>query len=130
MKRLFASILMIFYLIPAVGVTVSAHFCGGELMTISHFDKGEKKCSCGNKKMQKGCCEDKQLTFKTDDSHQKTEFPVPKFVPVLAVMPALHTTMDRLPFVARDLNAVNYRLFHPPSLYKKPLYLLHRVFRI
>lgn len=130
MKKLFASILMILYLVPAVGITVSAHFCGGELMTISHFDKGEKKCFCGNKKMQKGCCEDKQLTLKMDDSHQKTELLAPVFTAAPAIVPAAYPVANYLSFTVQSIDKVSHSLFHPPNLYKKPLYLLNRVFRI
>ena len=130
MKKLFASILMILYLVPSVGVTVSAHFCGGELMTVAYSDKKENKCFCGNKKMQKGCCEDTHVTLKMDDSHQKTELLAPKFVSALAILPSLPVETRTLPFTVESIDRVSYDLFHPPNLYKNPLYLLNRVFRI
>jgi hypothetical protein len=128
MRKLFAAILMVMYLIPAVGVHVSAHFCGGELSSVSHYSVEKQKCFCGSKKMGKGCCDDKQVTIKID-KQQKTEFQTLKFSNPIVALPSVPVTFQA-PYTIKSIDRVDYDLFHPPNLYEQPIYLLNRVFRI
>lgn len=129
MKKFFITLLMLLYLIPAIGVNVSAHYCGGELASVSHNFSEKKKCMCNPKKMKKGCCEDKQQTFKIDDTQQKAELLSQKcngsfYFPV--AIPAIF----QIPTVFKSIDRVNYASFHPPNLFKRSIYLLNSVFRI
>ena len=74
MKKLIAILLMFLYIIPAIGVTVKTHCCGGKVTSLSlnPFDT-KHKCPCGSKKMKKDCCKDETTTFKLDDEQQKTK---------------------------------------------------------
>lgn len=120
---------MFFYLIPAIGVNVSAHYCGGELASVTHKFSEKKTCSCSPKKMKKGCCEDKQQTFKMDNSQQKTELLSQKFINTFQFQLTVPTTLQ-IPVVFESIARVNYTLFHPPNLFKRPIYLLNSVLRI
>lgn len=128
MKKLFATLVMIMYLIPAIGVHVSAHFCGGKLTSVSHYGIEKKKCFCSSKKMNKSCCDDKQLTLKID-KQQKTELQVLKCYNPIAFLPAVPVTFQA-PYTIQSIDRVNYSIYHPPNLYKQPLYLLNSVLRI
>jgi hypothetical protein len=129
MKKLLITLLMLLYLIPAIGVNVSAHYCGGELAFVSHIFSEKKKCMCNPKKMKKGCCEDKQQTFKIDDTQQKAELLSQKFSSPIYFHVAI-PAIFKIPTVFKSIDRVNYSLFHPPNLFKRSIYLLNSVFRI
>lgn len=129
MKRFFVILLMFLYMIPAIGVNVSMHYCGGELTSISHGLSEKKKCQCSPNKMKKGCCEDKQQTFKIDDSQQKAELVSPKFNNAF-VLQVEKPLVFQKPTAYKSIGRVGYSIFHPPNLYREPLYLLNSVFRI
>ena len=129
MKRFFALLLMFLYMIPAIGVNVSMHYCGGELVSVSHQLSEKKKCLCSPNKMKKGCCEDKQQTFKIDDSQQKAELFSQKFNNAF-VFEVKQPLVFQNPIAYKSIDRVNYSIFHPPNLYREPLYLLNSVFRI
>ena len=71
MKRFFVTILSILYLASAMGATVDVHYCMGKSVGANFVHKDDDKCrKCGmHKSKTKGCCQDKQETFKTSD-HQ------------------------------------------------------------
>ena len=129
MNRFFVTILMFLYIIPAIGINVSMHYCGGELMSISHKLSEKKKCSCAPNKMKKGCCEDKQQTIKIDDNQQKAELFSQKFNTIL-IFQSEKRLVSQISPVYKSIDRVNYSLFHPPNLYRQPIYLLNSVFRI
>ncbi len=59
-------------MIPAIGVTLSAHHCGGKITSVSlKFLAFGHKCPCGKKPMKKGCCKDEIKTFKLENEQQK-----------------------------------------------------------
>ncbi|HLF51931.1 HYC_CC_PP family protein [Flavobacterium sp.] len=129
MKKYFTIMLLFLYLIPAIGVNMSAHYCGGELASVSHKFSENKPCSCSPKKMKKGCCEDKQQTLKMDNSQQKAELLSQKFNPSFQFQLTVPATFQ-IPVVFESIARVDYTLFHPPNLFKRPIYLLNSVLRI
>lgn len=129
MKRFFVITLMFLYMIPAIGVNVSMHYCGGELSSVSHRLSEKKKCECSPNKMKKGCCEDKQQTFKIDDSQQKAELFSQKFNNTL-IFQVEKPFVFQTPIVYKNIERVDYALFHPPNLHRESIYLLNSVFRI
>ena len=120
---------MMLYIVPAIGVNVSAHFCGSELMAVSHKMSAMEKCFCGSQKMKKGCCEDKEQTFKMDDSQQKAELFSQSFANPFYLLPAV-TEIFPIPGIFETAFQKETTLFPPPPLFKRPIYLLNRVFRI
>lgn len=128
MKKLFATVLILLYIIPAIGINVSVHFCGGEQASVSYFKKQDRKCLCPAEAEKKSCCEDRYQILKIDDTQQKAEFLIQKFSnPFHAVftIPA-----DFKPVVPIESAAKASEFFGSPYLYKSPLYLLNRVLRI
>ncbi len=67
MKRVFVLLLTLFYLMFTSGMTISAHYCGGKLTSVSLLRLGKEKCPCGSKKMKKDCCKTKSCTFKINN---------------------------------------------------------------
>ena len=72
MKRIASILLFFLYLIPSIGVEVSAHYCGGDLAKIILIPSEEHPCPCNPKDMKDNCCSDKSFQFKLDVEHQKT----------------------------------------------------------
>ncbi len=129
MKRIAVIILMFLYLIPAIGVTVSAHYCGGKISSLSLKFADTHKCACGNKAMKKDCCKDETKTFKLKDSHQfSTSYLIDdnKQIDFQTALAALLIFPDYVEFISTDFYGKN----HPPDNIKLPLYIQNRVFRI
>lgn len=130
MKKIGIVFLLFFYLIPVIGVTVSAHFCGGKLSSISFISTDKHDCPCGSKAMKKNCCEDINTYIKLKNVQQKSllvsinDFKQP-------VKNYFSNKSDI--FNVRKISVLNflYSTFHPPnSCNSYPLFLLNSVFRI
>jgi hypothetical protein len=130
MKRIVVISLMFLYLITAIGLTVSSHYCDGKITSVSFNPlETEHKCSCGSKKMKKGCCKDETTTIKLSEEQQKTQQFISNIVKVADFQPAISTNLAFdycSPLLSTDLN---YNL-HPPDDIKHPLIVRYRVFRI
>lgn len=130
MKRITVILLMFLYLLPAIGVTVSAHYCGGKVTSVSFnpFDT-KHKCPCGSKKMKKDCCKDETKTFKLKNEQQKAHQFTLKVFKVFTFQPVLvdnFTFSYQQPLILNDYSTTD----HPPDNIKHPLYIRHCVFRI
>lgn len=121
---------MLLYLMPAIGITVSAHYCGGRLASVSFNPLSTKhKCPCGSKKMKRDCCKDVVNTFELDDEQKR---PQPMVFNLGSVAMAHHVVASPTSFNYRSpvLSTEFEHGPHPPDDLKHPLYLRHRVFRI
>jgi hypothetical protein len=59
MKRVLSTLLLVCYLFPCLGFTVSTHYCGKKLTSITILPSGVHNCPCGKKSMKKACCKDR-----------------------------------------------------------------------
>lgn len=67
-KKCFAFILFLLYFFSFAGTTINIHYCQGRFVawSLQSYDS-EKKCpNCGMTTQKRGCCEDKQITIKTE----------------------------------------------------------------
>ena len=129
MKRVITIIVLLCYLIPSFGLSVSAHYCGGKIRSISLTSSKPPHC-CGTKKMKPGCCKDKVCTFKINDASQsvssstiipyKIELSNSLFCIVTSLAFNSHIISGPLPFYNH----------YPPLGSRQPLYLSNKVFRI
>lgn len=130
MKRISVILLMFLYLILAIGINGSVHYCGGDIASITVNGIGSsEKCGCGSKRMASDCCNDKDFSFQLDDDQYKA----PQFsfntVKSFDFSPAIISQVSfeyRTPFIQKGL----YYSHHPPDNVKTPLYILHQVFII
>ncbi len=128
MRKVVATLLLFFYLIPAIGLSIDAHWCGKKVKIVAIDSSHEKKCPC-SKKMSKGCCSDVHVSLKLTDSQKtSTEVTSPSnsFVKhITATIPCLISLSPRHNFV------FNFSKYHaPPFKSKDPVYLLNSVIRI
>jgi hypothetical protein len=133
MKRFFVTILSILYLASAMGATVDVHYCMGKSVGANFVHKDDDKCrKCGmHKSNTKGCCQDKQETFKTSD-HQLTNPSVEIAYHALAALPATTAYYSSPSVAVYACKATKTVLINaPPNTWRtKPIYLSIRNFRI
>jgi len=128
MKKIGVIILLFCYLMPAIGLSVTQHYCGGKLVSVSVFSASSPKCSCGKKLMKKDCCEDKIIVLKLKDTQNFAKKVVGNFSQTFKLItqcfpiyngPAVTLSFEKhLPFS------------HPPLQKSESLYLLNQVFLI
>lgn len=121
---------MLLYLIPAVGVTVTLHYCEGEITSSSFnpLDFGQP-CSCGSKKMDKDCCQNETTSVRTDDDQQKTQFTFNSLEKLSKIQASTFFKLVSNSPSPLLIHVFNFNA-HPPDELKHPLYLRYSVFRI
>lgn len=73
MKRYITLILLLaIYLPGSAGIAISAHFCMGELASLSINTAESKSCAC-TPGFKKSCCSDTFIYYKLDVNQTKTE---------------------------------------------------------
>lgn len=132
MKKFAVILLMLLYLLPNLGFSLSAHYCADELASWSLTEKGGNICPCNNKPMKKDCCENKRVLIKStvdqkDSPIEHLEFS--KSVPIALVVSNFFSFSSKL-FSFKNIKIDNYSLFHPPPLRQLPIYILHSNFLI
>jgi hypothetical protein len=130
MKRILSLIIMLLYLLPALGMTVSTHYCGGKLADVSLFgSKPKMNCSCGAmtpKKVlvKRKCCEQVIYSLKLDNQqlkqsaldHKNPDHKV--FAEKQSDFGFIRNTISVIPEVA-----LSYSPNLPPGRYKEPIYI-------
>ena len=81
MGKITVILLLIYYLVPAIGLSVTSHYCGGRLASFYIFPTSAPRCSCGKKPVKKGCSNDKTAVFKIKETQN-----IPQ--PLLLLFPA------------------------------------------
>lgn len=128
MKRASAILLIVFYLIPALGFSITTHFCAGELADVS-FYSDDSKCVCGAEKMNTGCCSSTTTFVKIKDSQTKSASTNINFVKSLT---KLFYTYPSSIIKTSSVSRTDFSSFgSPPDIsVDDPIYILNRVFRI
>lgn len=73
MKIIFSIVLILLYLIPAIGVNGTVHYCGGEITSVTINGIGsDEKCPCGEKRKSSKCCNDENFSFQLEDNQYKS----------------------------------------------------------
>ena len=121
---------MFLYLVPAIGITVSAHFCGSNITWVSfNFKNEEHKCACGSKKMKTDCCKDEVAFIKLDNEqrHSAHDFNItaPTFT---ALIPHQANVFNGM--LLSGLNPIQAVCLPPPDNIKQALYISYCTFLI
>ncbi len=79
--RKFLSISCLFlYLISSLGLTLKAHYCGGDLASLSFFNKENCCCEENRNGRPDNCCKDEIKTIKILDDQLKDEQTQKQFI--------------------------------------------------
>lgn len=129
MKEALSILFLFLYIIPAIGVNVSLHYCGKKLSSFSLNGESVVQCFCGSKKAKKSCCSDKSISIKLSDDQQENS----KFITGVSkgiggcFAPAVNLFFAD--YFGGDVDAVFLKQ-HPPNNVNAPLYIVYGVFRI
>ena len=131
MRRILSLIIMALYLLPAFGMTVSAHYCGGKLADVSLFgSKPKMNCSCGTKNdhkqvlLKNKCCEQFIYSLKLDNQQLK-QSAVGFKIPNAAVPVETFFWPDLIQYqlTVLEKEVLCYFPDLPPGRYKIPVYI-------
>jgi hypothetical protein len=128
LKRILVILFTLFYLLPAVGVSLDLHKCGKKVKVIEINSPHGAKCPCGTA-MPFDCCKDVHLSVKIDDSQKITKSSLSFRLNVfkqfdLPVIIKIGETVTRV-------NVFDFSSYHaPPFKNKQPVYLINSIFRI
>lgn len=129
LKRCLLIPLLVLYLIPTTGLSLTVHFCGDRVTSFTVSAGQEDDCACGAGQMKKGCCKDKNLSLKVRNDQVKTNS---------IVVAAAKYTGCTLLFHHTDFSALSaayshytaLKVKHPPPLPAPGILITQRVFRI
>lgn len=128
-KRILILLVVFLYLIPSIGVTVSAHYCGGKLARISLFGTNDsKKCPCGSGISKKSCCENVVLSVKLSGQQQKNT--LPSWEPSAVALPPAKAAFENVVSKVVERPVLAYLSESPPGRFKQPIYLQNESFLI
>lgn len=131
MKRILSLIIMVLYLLPAFGMTVSTHYCGGKLAHVSLFgSKPKMNCACNTPNTQNRilvknkCCEQFVYSLKLENQQLKQSTISFKSVdPAVLEETQFHfDSVQHTVFVTLE-EALSYAPDLPPGRYKTPIYI-------
>ena len=129
MKKIILILVLFLYLIPSIGITVSAHYCSGKLSGISFGSQKQKTCGCKVGSVRKSCCEDVVLSMKIKDDQQKVS-PVSFKLVQVALLDTKCTFFYHVVAVSSVETMAVYTTEKPPGRFKQPLYLQNESFLI
>lgn len=127
MKKLFYILFVTIYLFLSVGITITAHFCGGKVHSVSLIRSSHDPdpCECNPETCCNPCCSDEVKTIKIEDSYTaQPKFEIPNTDTALSgYADYVKTTVSP--------EIVSYQLLRiPPNLQPKDICLLNSSFLI
>jgi hypothetical protein len=130
MRRIITIMLLVCYLLPCLGMSVSTHYCGGKVTSVSVISSKNTQCPCGKRVMKKGCCKDKVnfVKFSQEQNIQKGfsfSFTKSAYLSFSMTLPYSSSFWSNV-IVDHTLAWTD----PPPGFYIRNLYLLNQVFRI
>ncbi len=129
MKRILYISLIIAYILPSIGVTISKHYCGGSVSSISFIGQAEDNCGCGNKKMKEDCCKDEITQFKIQDKQSQTNNPQVSLQQI-GFRHVFVNDFIRGLIVVNESNNSFFGRWRPPDIVESPLFLVNQSFLI
>lgn len=131
MKRILSLIIMVLYLLPAFGMTVSTHYCGGKLADVSLFgSKPKMNCACSTPNTQNRilvknkCCEQFVYSLKLENQQLKQSTISFKNVdPVISEETQFHFNSAQPAAIVTLKEVLSYSPDLPPGRYKTPIYI-------
>jgi len=103
-------------------LTISAHYCGGDLISLEFF-KNKKGCGkCGSMEKNHPCCKDVTSSIASNDFHTTTiDF---DFSQSIIALPLAEFSFDFKKPVVIELNKHSIQGNAPPIAVKEPKYIL------
>jgi hypothetical protein len=122
MKQIAIIFLLLTYLLPSIGITISKHYCGGELSSTQFLCFAQHECGCGEKEMKADCCRDESTTIKIDDE-QNTSHTALVNTTTLTQSPIYLGINHLKSYSITDNEPIHIWKWHPPDKHNQGLYL-------
>lgn len=128
LKKSLFFLFTLFYLFLSAGITLTLHYCGKQVSSVSLYGNVDEDSCCGKSMAGKSCCSSTLLQVQLDTEHVVTSNAmVPASYDIALpppVMQYLEATLLSGPFLVTDITA-------PPDKDNlPPLYLHYRMLRI
>src|SRR5688572_3466509 len=130
MKKVFLSILAVYYFAVTCGVVINMHYCMDRLASSSLYISQGKKCDrCGMEIHRSGgCCRDEVQIVKLDEDQQKAPYVSLEIIPL--ELPEMIPS-EYISASFQEEPGKRYFLNHsPPLISAQDTYLQNNVFRI
>jgi hypothetical protein len=122
---------MVLYLLPAFGMTVSTHYCGGKLADVSLFgSKPKMNCACSVPNahnqvlVKRKCCEQFVYSLKLENQQLKQSTISFKSVdPVIPEETQFYFNAVQRAALVTTKEVLSYSPDLPPGRYKAPIYI-------
>lgn len=122
-KLAILSIVVLIYSVASTGLLVKAHYCCGDLKSISLVTP--KSC-CGKNEKSKGCCHNETKYFKVKDKQIQSD-EIGEVSPVLAVIHPVEIYVSAQTY-STAIDESNSKIYDPPPLhFKTPIFIKNRV---
>ncbi len=128
MRKFIVVLVIVCYLIPTLGFSVTAHYCGGKPASVSLGIAMHSNCACGSKAMKKRCCRDKTCAIRITNSPQNVSHFMIDVTKHDEFKSPLSTLKEFKVCLYKHKNSTYVE--YPPPSENVSLFLLYRVFRI
>jgi hypothetical protein len=121
LKKIFITILAVFYLVVTSGVIMNFHYCMGKVSSVSFShekDHNDGSCSkCGMDKTENHCCKDEAKSIKLSDTHQSSSNSF-ELSSLSSVQPQRIIVLNEAEQGVSELPIINYSS-PPPKVFNK-----------
>ena len=129
MKPILSILLALIYLATSSGLALQVHYCMDEVSGVSLSQADDNSCGyCGMEKNSNNCCKDETKLVKLDDAHKLLGSAYLKHPAPASVKSGVYPYQP-ISYSNISLSSLN-NAHAPPVKPDRPLYLMHRVFRV
>ncbi|MBK7763891.1 MAG: hypothetical protein IPI46_11090 [Bacteroidetes bacterium] len=128
LKKISAILLLFLYLPSVIGVQLCAHYCGGELQSVSVYTHANEDLCCGTH-AKHNCCNEENKIIKVKDSHKNPELKVFSFETFDELALEVFQFQTELPRILSSCT-IPETYIDPPDIPRSKLYLYHCTFLI
>lgn len=137
MKKSLIILLILMYILPAIGINISVHYCENQIASISLMYSNKTLCSCNpsqeDEQNQDDCCKNKSVNIKFLDQFKIVDFKsnlVCKNVIDVSDYFLSFLNIHNFDIKSNFENSLTYNSRHPPDRTSTSLLILNQVFRI
>lgn len=106
-------ILIGWYLVLTIGMSIHLHYCMGRLKTVELVLQASQSCRCQSETRKPKCCEDEFITLSVDEPHVGPQhLEIPSLLPTLGAL--LHPLQLRAEMEQAAQIAIPLELRGPP----------------
>lgn len=105
-----------------------AHYCGGELQSVSVYTHADEDLCCGTH-AKHNCCNEENKIIKVKDSHKNPELKVFSFDSIDEIALAVFQIQEELPLISSSFKLPEIYI-DPPDIARSKLYIYNCTYLI